>query len=95
VLEEARSLGAQLVGRAGLGLSWMRLDAHGPDEVAAAVEAIRRDHPCVLLDGPPDVRERVDPWGLLDPDVLGLMRRVKERFDPAGVCNPGVFAGGI
>jgi glycolate dehydrogenase FAD-binding subunit len=95
VLESARRLDARLVGRAGLGLSWLQLESHGPDQVAAAVETIRRDHACVVLDAPAEVRERVDPWGPVDQAALALMRRVKERFDPAGICNPGVFAGGI
>jgi glycolate dehydrogenase FAD-binding subunit len=95
VLEEARRLDAPLVGRAGLGLSWLRLESHGPDQVAAAVQTIRGDHACVVRDAPAEVRERVDPWGSVDQAALGLMRRVKERFDPDGICNPGVFAGGI
>jgi glycolate oxidase FAD binding subunit len=91
VLEEARRLGAPLVGRAGMGLSWLRLESHGPEEVAAAVETIRSEHACAVLDAPAEVRERVDPWGEVDGPALELMRRVKKHFDPAGVCNPGVY----
>jgi glycolate oxidase FAD binding subunit len=85
-------LGASLVGRALLGLSWVRL----PEPSAAQVDELRRalsPCPCVVLDRPASLA--VDPWGPVDPAVVALMRRVKEHFDPAGVCNPGVYAGGL
>lgn len=86
--------GASLVGRAGLGLSWVRL-APGPDaEVARAVTALRgalAPRPCVVLDAPPGVREQVEVWGPADPVKASLDRRVKERFDPPGVLNPGIL----
>jgi glycolate oxidase FAD binding subunit len=97
VLRAAQDAGASLVGRAGMGLSWITLPA-GPDAGAfvAAVEDLRRrlqPFPCVVLDAPDEVREKVDVWG--EADALSLMRRVKERFDPNNVCNPGIFVGGI
>jgi glycolate oxidase FAD binding subunit len=94
VLASATRLGARAVGRAGLGLSWITLDDRSSEEAAAAVEELRRElspFPCVVLDAPPEVRGRVDPWGEFDPALLVLMRRVKERFDPAGICNPGLL----
>jgi glycolate oxidase FAD binding subunit len=87
LLRAADRLGGSLVGRAGLGLSWLRL----PGLSAAGLEELRRalhPSPCVVLDRPPSVE--LDPWGPVDPGALALMRRVKERFDPAGVCNPGI-----
>jgi glycolate oxidase FAD binding subunit len=97
VLAAASRAGAWVVGRAGLGLSWVTLPAGSPAEVATAVESLRATlapRPCVVLDAPGDVRAAFDVWG---PDVgaLALMRRVKERFDPTGACNPGVFVGGL
>jgi len=96
LLRCAPSVGARVVGRAGLGLSWVTL----PSESSAAegVESLRQamaPSPCVVLDGPPGVRRAVDVWGAPDPATLVLMRRVKGRFDPAGVCAPGLFAGGL
>jgi glycolate oxidase FAD binding subunit len=94
VLATATRLGARVVGRAGLGLSWIALEDRSPDEAAAAVEQLRRDlspSPCVVLDAPAEVRERIDPWGDLEPGLLALMGRVRDRFDPAGVCNPGLM----
>ena len=86
--------GASLVGRAGLGLSWVRLRP-GPDEgIVLAVEALRRalaPRPCVVLDAPPGVRARLEVWGPVDPGRAALDRRVKERFDPAGILNPGIL----
>ena len=98
VLELATRLGARLVGRAPLGISWLVLHDRSPDEAAQAVAELRAElapAPCVLLDAPEELRRRVDPWGPLDPALTELTRRVKERFDPAGACNPGVFVGGI
>jgi glycolate oxidase FAD binding subunit len=95
VLRSAQEAGAALVGRAGMGLSWITLPAQDAGALVAAVEDLRRrlrPFACVVLDAPADVREKVDVWG---EDALPLMRRVKARFDPHNVCNPGIFVGGI
>jgi glycolate oxidase FAD binding subunit len=93
-LRAARRAGGTLVGRAAYGLSWIAL----PDPDAGAVEEIRRalaPSPCVVLDAPPEVRERLDVWGVAESPAVDLMRSVKRRFDPAGACSPGVLVGGI
>lgn len=85
-------LGGSLVGRAPLGLSWLRV----PAAEAGTIAELRRElspSPCVVLDRPAGLD--VDPWGPVNPGALVVMRRLKERFDPAGVCNPGAFAGGL
>ena len=95
VLRAAGEAGASLVGRGGMGLSWITLPAQDAGALVAAVEDLRRrlrPFDCVVLDAPDDVREKVDVWG---GDALPLMRRVKARFDPHNVCNPGIFVGGI
>jgi glycolate oxidase FAD binding subunit len=92
LLALATRLGARVVGRAALGLSWLVLEDRSPEEAAAAVEELRRElspSPCVVLDAPRELQ--VDRWGPLDPGVLALMRRLRERFDPAGICNPGLM----
>ncbi|MBW3581080.1 MAG: FAD-binding oxidoreductase [Actinobacteria bacterium] len=97
VVRSAREVGASLVGRAGLGLSWMALGQAEAGELVSAIEEVRRrlhPFPCVVLDAPVEVREKVEVWGD-DRAVPPLMRRVKTRFDPPGVCNPGIFVGGI
>ena len=96
VVRTARDVGASLVGRAGMGLSWMTLGQAEPSELVSSIEEVRRrlhPVPCVVLDSPAEVREKVDVWG--DDGAVPLMRRVKARFDPHGVCNPGIFVGGI
>jgi glycolate oxidase FAD binding subunit len=96
VLAAAARRGARAVGRAGLGLAWLRVEDRSPDEIAAAVGELRRELApvrCAVLDRPAGFPD--PPWPELEPGALGLMQRVKERFDPAGVCNPGVLAGGI
>jgi glycolate oxidase FAD binding subunit len=93
LLSAVTRLGARVVGRAGLGLSWIALEDRSPEEAAEAVQQLRGDlspSPCVVLDAPAEVRGLVDPWGPVDPGLGALMRRVRERFDPTGVCNPGV-----
>jgi len=98
VLTGARSAGAGAVGRAGLGLSWLRLEDAEPGAAIAFVQDVRTrlgPAPCVVLDAPEEVRRALDPWGGPDGGTLELMRRVKARFDPTGACNPGVYVGGI
>ncbi len=80
LLRTADELGASLVGRAALGLSWLRLE----EPSSAAVERLRQGWIAAVQDRPADLD--VDPWGELDPATQALMQRVKERFDPAGVC---------
>lgn len=96
VLRSAQEVGASVVGRAGLGLSWLTFaDGDVPALVTSIEEVRRRLHPfpCVVLDAPGEVGEKVEVWG--EDGAVPLMRRVKARFDGAGVCNPGIFVGGI
>ncbi|MBA2311240.1 MAG: FAD-binding oxidoreductase [Actinobacteria bacterium] len=99
VIECAQRTGATLVGRAGLGISWLSLPASEPNTLISAIEEMRSElspRACVLLDAPEEVRAGVDVWGREhDEGALALMRRVKSRFDPAGLCSPGRFLGGI
>jgi glycolate oxidase FAD binding subunit len=93
VLELARDLEARVVGRAGLGLSWITLP--GGDDALATVGELRRKlapSPCVVLDAPDPARASLDVWGQGDPGATLLASRVRERFDPAGVCAPGLMA---
>jgi len=96
VIRATERAGGALVGRAGLGLSWVDLPV-GAGDLAGRVEDLRRDlapFPCTVLDAPDEVRDQVDVWGP-DPSALAVMRRLKDRFDPAGVCSPGLFVAGI
>ncbi|HEX2054261.1 MAG TPA: FAD-binding oxidoreductase [Actinomycetota bacterium] len=98
VVRAADSIGAAAVGRAGLGLAWLRLEQPGPAEAAASVEDLRSrlaPRPVVVLDAPAEIREKIDVWGSQPESLLALTRRVKDRFDPSGVCNRGIFVGGI
>ena len=96
VLRSAQEVGASMVGRAGLGLSWMTLDDGDTSELVSGIEEVRRrldPFACVVLDAPNEVREKVEVWG--EAEAVPLMRRIKARFDPHGVCSPGIFVGGI
>jgi glycolate oxidase FAD binding subunit len=76
----ADETGGAVVGRAALGLSWVRFE----EPSVAAVERLRREFIARVQDRPADMD--VDPVGPVDPGVRQLMHRVKERFDPAEVC---------
>jgi glycolate oxidase FAD binding subunit len=98
VVSCARRLGADVSGRAGVGLFWLTMPPAEPEELVASVEQIRRElapRACVVLDAPPEVRRRIDVWGRAEGAETKLMRRVKARFDPHQLCNPGVFVGDI
>ncbi|MGH2827737.1 MAG: FAD-binding oxidoreductase [Actinomycetota bacterium] len=93
-IEIARRHGGSLVGRAGLGLLWMRLPA--TDDAAEEFAAVRSELPrssahCVLLDADSATRAKASVWGDVGAGELELMRSIKSRFDPAGVCSPGIY----
>lgn len=94
----AQVAGGTLVGRAGLGVSWIALPAAVPGDLVTAIARVRKvlaPSPCVVLDAPAYVRTHLDPWDQPEDAALGLMRRVKQRFDPTATCNPAIYAGGI
>ena len=77
--EVAERFGASLVGRAGLGLSWLRLDE---GDFAGLLAALRPRFVTAVLDRPVGM-----PFETPQPRDSGaalLARRVKERFDPEG-----------
>jgi FAD/FMN-containing dehydrogenase len=80
------------VGRAALGTSYLELD---PDAVASLRQRFSNARAVVVLDGPVELRRRLDPWGAPKGPALELMQRIKRSFDPAGACNPGAFVEGI
>jgi FAD/FMN-containing dehydrogenase len=34
-------------------------------------------------------------WGVITPEILAIMTRIKTEFDPMGLLNPGRFVGGL
>jgi glycolate oxidase FAD binding subunit len=85
-------------GRAALGVVFVRLtgDVAGQAQLIAAIR--ERVHAgrgsVVVLEGSPDVKAQVDPWGDIG-DAIGVMRAVKARFDPRHTLSPGRGPGGI
>jgi glycolate oxidase FAD binding subunit len=57
-------------------------------------QAAERGGSLVLLTAAPELREGLDIWGPLGPE-LRLMREIKAQLDPKGILNPGRFVGGI
>jgi glycolate oxidase FAD binding subunit len=92
VLRAAETVGASVVSRAALGLSWVALEG---DELGGRADALRRaldGRATTVLDG---ARHVSAPWPSPDPGALAVMERIKSRFDPARVFRPGAFVGGI
>jgi len=94
VIEMVQRHGGSLVGRAGLGLLWVRLP--GTDDAAEIVAALRSElsgssKHCLLLDADEATRAKASVWGDVGGGELKLMRSIKSRFDPAGVCAPGLY----
>ena len=100
-LDEAsrgRSLDCAVIGRAGLGVLYLRLAGPVPAQ-ASLVRALReRIDPgrgsAVIRQAEGELRSLVDVWGPLG-DGFPLMRQVKGRFDPGGILNPGRGPGGL
>lgn len=98
MLRAADARSAHVVGRAGVGVYWLKLPDAPEDRLVAAIDDIRaelRGLPCVIRDAPRAVREKVDVWGEQPEALVKLSRSVKQRFDPDGLLNPGIFVGGI
>jgi glycolate oxidase FAD binding subunit len=49
----------------------------------------------VIERGPMDLKAECEAWGAIQPEVLGIMKRIKDEFDPGGVLSPGRFVGGL
>lgn len=92
VLSASDACAGTLVGRAGLGVSYLELD---PDALPRLHDHLPSGAAATLLDAPAKLRAESDPWGPLESPAQALMRNVKARFDPARTCNPGLFVGGI
>jgi glycolate oxidase FAD binding subunit len=76
VIGAARDVGASVVSRSGLGLSWIRCS---PNDVPGLRDALKP-----LAGTVTDGATLVDQvWPTVEPGVAALNRRVKERFDPA------------
>jgi glycolate dehydrogenase FAD-binding subunit len=90
--------GASLVGRAGLGIFWLKLERQDAAVTSEEVEELRAGlapRQCVVLDAPDTVRGGLDVWDERDPARIELARRVKQRFDPGHLMSPGVFLRGV
>jgi glycolate oxidase FAD binding subunit len=91
---------ALLVGSAATGTLRLVLTGQPAEGVVALVTDLRVflaefDGHVVVQSGARAVRERLDPWGPIEPEALALMRGLKQEFDPRGVLNPGRFVGGL
>ncbi len=92
--------GASLVAYPAVGIAFVAGDLGRPEEAARAVEGARGvlrslgNGALVIAAAPPELHERVDPWGPA-PSAIEVMRRLKRELDPDGRLAPGRFAGGI
>jgi glycolate oxidase FAD binding subunit len=95
VLRAADAAGGSVVGRAALGLYWVKLPKAGGAPAVRDLRSAVAPAVAVVLDAPPLLKAEIDPWAVDEGPELELMRRTKARFDPAGTCSAGIYAGGI
>jgi glycolate oxidase FAD binding subunit len=88
VLRASDALGSTLVGRAGVGSTYVEIE---PDDIRRLREELLPGTVVTMLDAPDEARAEMDPWGPTEGPAVELMHRLKDRFDPAGTCNPGLF----
>jgi glycolate oxidase FAD binding subunit len=87
-----------VTGCAGLGTLRVVLTGAQAVDVRALVDRLRgflspMGGSVVVQGGGAELRRQVDPWGVPEPGVLALMRKVKATFDPKRVLSPGRFIG--
>lgn len=95
-----RALVTEIAAHAGNGVAWCQV--HAPqgalllDLYAEWMRIHTRENGgwVVFEHVPPELRDRVDPWGFNEPS-LPLMVKIKRVLDPGGVFSPGRFVGGI
>ncbi len=94
----AQSLDCEMVGRAGLGVLYLRLSGAASAQaslVRSLRERIGRGRGSVVIrQAGRELRTLVDVWGPLG-DGFPLMQQVKRQFDPGGILNPGRGPGGL
>ena len=89
----------KFTGHAATGVTFVGLSSGDVGAKAEVIDELREiwsrhGGSVVLLDAPPELKERVGAWGAPRDDI-GLMGRVKDKFDNRGIMNPGRFVGGI
>jgi hypothetical protein len=79
-----------LVGRAGVGAGFVRVDADASTQVKAIglLRATDSVGNVVVLRAAPEVKAQADVWGP-PGDTAALLREIKRAFDPAGILNAG------
>lgn len=94
----ARSLDYRLIGRAGLGVLYLRLNG-AVSQQAALLLVLRERLPvgrgsAVIQRAGAELKTLVDVWGSVG-DGFPVMQEVKRRFDPTAILNPSLGPGGL
>jgi len=99
----AARVGAEiaLLGQPGHGV--LQVSTQGGDERRVAPEVLRplrreleaEGGSLVIERGPAWFKSECETWGAIDPEILGIMKRIKAEFDPGDVLSPGRFVGGL
>jgi glycolate oxidase FAD binding subunit len=104
---QARSLGARvgaeiaLIGQPGHGVLQISIEAG--DERRAVREMVlplrqaleAQGGSLVVEHASAAMKSHCEAWGSIDPEILGIMKRIKTEFDPGDVLSPGRFVGGL
>jgi glycolate oxidase FAD binding subunit len=96
----SRALLTEIAAHAGSGVAWCQ--AHAPQGALPLglyaewmrIHTRQAGGWIVFEHVPPDLRDRLDPWGFSEPSVP-LMVKIKRALDPGDIFSPGRFVGGI
>ena len=93
-----RRLDYGLIGRAGLGVCYLRLQGAIAEQVSLIL-ALRDRLPvgrgsAVIRQANLELKKLIDTWGPIG-DGFRIMRAVKQKFDPTGMLNPSHGPGGL
>ena len=68
----------------------------GAELVATLRSRVEGDGGSLVVErAPAALKATCEAWGSINPETLGIMKRIKAEFDPAGGLSPGRFVGGL
>jgi len=90
-----------MLGQPGHGVLQVAVNGGDPRRIALEIvlpvrQALEAQGGSLVVErGPVELKSACDVWGSIDPEILGIMKRIKTEFDPGGILSPGRFVGGL